>query len=92
MNVDSTLPTKAEAAAFLRLKSGTNVESLLLTTAEAAKLLRLSPGSLERYRLLGTGPRYFKLGPGLRARVVYRLDDLYAWIDRSFLATSEYSS
>lgn len=67
-------------------------ERTLLTTAEAARFVRLSPRTLERLRVLGTGPRYIKLGPGIRARVLYELDDLRAWIQRKYLATSEYVS
>jgi hypothetical protein len=63
----------------------------LLTTAEAAHLLRLSDRTLERFRVEGTGPRYVKAGPGNRARVLYRKDDLEAWLDGfRFRSTSEY--
>ena len=63
----------------------------LLTTAEAAHVLRLSPRTLERFRVEGTGPSYLKAGPGKRARVLYRLDDLQAWLNQSrFSSTSDY--
>jgi hypothetical protein len=63
----------------------------LLTTAEAAHLLRLSDRTLERFRVEGTGPRYVKAGPGKRARVLYRKEDLEAWLDGfRFKSTSEY--
>lgn len=62
-----------------------------LTTEEAARVLRLSPKTLERFRLEGHGPPFFKLGPGKRARVLYKKDDLIAWIEsRRFGSTSEY--
>ena len=65
----------------------------LLTTAEAAAFLRLSPRTLEDMRLNGTGPRYNKLGPSKRARVVYREEDLLAWVNRyGYSSTSEYPS
>jgi hypothetical protein len=51
----------------------------LLTTLEAATYLRLSPRTLEDMRVTGAGPRYYKLGPGKRSKVVYRKDDLEAW-------------
>ena len=54
----------------------------LLTTPEAAKLLRMSPRTLENMRLDGTGPRYLKLGPGRRAKVLYRVIDLEEWISQ----------
>ncbi|MGO8918189.1 MAG: helix-turn-helix transcriptional regulator [Stellaceae bacterium] len=47
-----------------------------LRTPEAARLLGLSGRTLEKHRTYGTGPRYSKLG----GRVVYRIDDLQAWV------------
>ncbi|MBS0235541.1 MAG: helix-turn-helix domain-containing protein [Proteobacteria bacterium] len=52
----------------------------LLTTFEAAQVLRLSVPTLERMRLAGNGPIFIKLGPGKRARVVYRRADLDTWL------------
>ena len=49
----------------------------LLTIAEAALLLRAPVATLRYWRHLGTGPRSFRLG----RRVLYRRDDLHAWID-----------
>ncbi len=49
----------------------------LLTIAEAAQLLRAPVATLRYWRHLGTGPRSFRLG----RRVLYRRDDLHAWID-----------
>lgn len=67
------------------------VASKLLTTKEAATYLRLSPRSLERYRVEGGGPRYFKAGAGKRAPVRYRIEDLEAWLSGvSYGSTSEY--
>jgi len=64
---------------------------LYLTTVEAAAFLRLSPRTLERMRVEGNGPPYFKAGPGKRARVLYRQADLITWLtDNSFTATSQY--
>lgn len=62
--------------------SAANADALpnLLTTAEAARYLRLSQPTLERFRLTGDGPLFIKLGPGLRARVVYRRADLDDWL------------
>jgi excisionase family DNA binding protein len=51
--------------------------SELLTIAEAAQLLRAPVATLRYWRHLGTGPHSFRLG----RRVLYRRDDLHAWID-----------
>ncbi|WP_041776323.1 helix-turn-helix transcriptional regulator [Blastococcus saxobsidens] len=51
--------------------------SELLTIAEAAQLLRAPVATLRYWRHLGTGPASFRLG----RRVLYRSDDLRAWID-----------
>ncbi|HVZ06606.1 helix-turn-helix transcriptional regulator [Rhodopila sp.] len=48
-------------------------------THEAARLLGLSARTLEKYRCHGSGPTFRKLG----GRVVYAVDDLNAWADRS---------
>ena len=52
-------------------------EPELLTIDEAAELLRAPVATLRYWRHLGTGPRSFRLG----RRVLYRRDDLHAWID-----------
>lgn len=58
----------------------------LLTTAEAAPHVRLSPRTLEKYRVLGGGPKYKKLG----ARVFYSLADLNDWLQsRTFEMTCD---
>lgn len=49
-----------------------------LRTPEAARFLSLSHRTLEKHRCYGTGPRYSKVG----GRVVYRVDDLQAWVSR----------
>lgn len=51
--------------------------SELLTIAEAAQLLRAPVATLRYWRHLGTGPASFRLG----RRVLYRSDDLRAWVD-----------
>jgi hypothetical protein len=44
-------------------------------------------------RIEGTGPRYLKVGPGKRSRVIYRQTDIIGWLDRqSFASTSEYTT
>jgi hypothetical protein len=51
--------------------------SVTLPAGEAAKLLGLAPSTLAKLRLGGNGPIYCKLG----RRVVYRREDLEAWLD-----------
>ena len=51
-------------------------EPELLTITEAAELLRAPVATLRYWRHQGTGPRSFRLG----RRVLYRTDDLHAWI------------
>lgn len=46
-----------------------------LTQIELARRWRISPRTLERWRWLGQGPRYLKIG----GRVVYRLEDVEAF-------------
>ena len=55
-----------------------------LRTPEAARFLGLSGRTLEKHRTYGTGPRYSKLG----GRVVYKLEDLQAWVDRGSKAST----
>ena len=64
---------------------------LFLTTIEVAGMLRISRRTLERMRVEGTGPRYVKVGPGKRARVLYRQMDVETWLARfNYGSTSEY--
>ena len=52
-----------------------------ITAIDAAKALHINIKTLARYRVEGVGPRYFKLGNGRAARVLYRLSDLVAWVE-----------
>lgn len=64
---------------------------LFLTTIEVADILRISRRTLERMRVEGTGPRYIKVGPGKRSRVLYRQQDVETWLGKfNFGSTSEY--
>lgn len=56
----------------------TDVPPELLTLTEAAALLRARAATLRYWRHLGTGPRSFRAG----RHVLYRRDDLHAWIDQ----------
>lgn len=62
-----------------------------LTTVEAADFVRLSPRTLERLRVQGTGPKFIKVGPGKRAKVLYRAEDLREWLSATvYRSTAEY--
>ena len=83
--VVQTLSSAADAASVIPSRSS-SPESELLTNAEAAAFVRLSPRTLEKFRVLGGGPRYKKLG----ARVRYSVEDLRTWLQsRTFEMTSD---
>jgi len=48
-----------------------------LSCGEAARYTDLSIKTLEKYRLIGGGPTFVKMG----ARVAYLIDDLDAWLN-----------
>lgn len=75
----------------MTLSAVTNEKRTRLTTKEAAAFLRLSPRTLEGLRSKGGGPRFHKLGRGMRTRVLYYLDDLLEWMGTGHTATSEYA-
>ena len=57
-----------------------------LNNDEAANFLKLSPRTLEKLRVLGTGPQFRKFG----RRVVYHISDLNRWSDeRVFVRTAQ---
>lgn len=71
----------AEAVADISLK-----DDVLLTTAAAAVLVGRSQKTLRQMRCERTGPRFFKLGVGQRARVAYRRSDLEKWVRARIVA------
>ena len=57
-----------------------------LNNDEAANFLKLSPRTLEKLRVLGTGPQFRKFG----RRVVYDVADLVSWSNqRVFVRTMQ---
>lgn len=46
-----------------------------LTQHQLARRWGLSPRTLERWRWIGTGPAFLKIG----GRVAYRVEDIEAW-------------
>ena len=51
----------------------------LQTATEAAELFNISPKSLEKWRCVGGGPRFIRIGRLVR----YRAEDLADFIDRN---------
>lgn len=49
----------------------------LLDERDVARITRMSLASVRRWRLLGTGPRFLKLGSSVR----YKAEDVAAWIN-----------
>jgi predicted DNA-binding transcriptional regulator AlpA len=49
----------------------------LLNEYDVARLTRMSVASVRRWRLLGQGPKYLKIGAAVR----YRLEDVLAWLE-----------
>lgn len=63
---------------------------MYLNTREAAAFLGLSPRTLDRYRVTGEGPPFYKLGP---RRVGYKKADMVAWVEsRRLKSTSDDSA
>lgn len=55
-------------------------QPLAFSTVDAAKLLGVSAKTLVNWRCLGKGPTYIRLGNSPRAQVLYRYEDLDAWL------------
>lgn len=67
-------------------------QGVFLNTKQLADMLGLSTRTLERQRVDGSGAKYCKLGAGIRARVIYRLSDVQAWLDGQCVkSTAEHS-
>jgi len=64
-----------------------NLPNRLLTTRQAAEFLGLSESALEKYRVVGGGPRYLKLGHKI---VRYAPQELKNWsMARVYMSTSD---
>jgi len=62
------------------------MQNHLLSNEEAAQYLNLSPRTLEKWRCIGGGPKFIKMG----RRAMYRPSDLSAFCDsRSRKSTSD---
>jgi predicted DNA-binding transcriptional regulator AlpA len=58
-----------------------------LTQEETAQRLNLTQRTLERWRRIGEGPRFVRLGP---RRIAYREVDLDAWAEaRTYISAAD---
>ena len=57
----------------------------VMTTVEAAAYVGLKKPTMERFRFLGQGPAYCKLGGAVR----YRKKDLDEWLDSRLVSSVE---
>jgi len=53
-------------------------DETLLTTKQVAAYIGLSEYTIARYRLKGTGPKYFYIG---KKSVRYKKEDVEIWLD-----------
>lgn len=53
---------------------------VLMTTKEVSERLNTAPNTLRWWRHKGLGPRSFTLGPGTRGKVMYREEDVEAYL------------
>lgn len=53
---------------------------VLLTTKEVGERFNVSEQTLRWWRHKGVGPRSFTLGPGTRGKVMYREEDVEAYL------------
>ncbi len=81
--VDKLVPRVAERLAALP-RRGDLVGGLedLLTEREVAALLNLRPATLTKWRSLGRGPIFRRLGRGARPAVRYLRGDVLSYRDR----------
>lgn len=62
----------------------------LLNTQAAAAFIGIASGTLENWRYQGYGPRFVKSSPSRRGKVLYRVEDLTAWLEANlYSSTSE---
>ncbi|RKO24494.1 DNA-binding protein [Pseudarthrobacter phenanthrenivorans] len=57
------------------------MQSELLTPAELAAKLQTPLSVIANWRYKGTGPKFVKIGGGVRGNVRYRASDVEAWLD-----------
>ena len=61
------------------------IKTEVMTTVEAAEYVGLKKPTMERFRFLGQGPAYCKLGGAVR----YRKKDLDEWLNSRLVSSVE---
>jgi hypothetical protein len=64
-------------------------DRIMLKPAEAAELLGFNIGTLAQWRLNKVGPKYIKLGSGLRSPIRYYKDDVIAYMNKNTVDHSQ---
>jgi hypothetical protein len=57
-----------------------NADTRFVDDVELSKHIGISYKTLRRWRLLRRGPRFYKLGRGVRCAVRYDLNECLAWV------------
>lgn len=74
-----------------RVLSGSTSDEVL-TTFQAAKLLKRRPETLRRWRVVGGGPPWVRVGSSPRARCLYLRRHIDAWMEQhTFTSTADES-
>ncbi len=71
------------------IEIGRPIRSPFVTMKEAATYLPMSPRTIEWLRVEGSGPAYRKCGSGKKAKALYAITDLDAWLGGVRRSTSE---
>jgi hypothetical protein len=87
--IEWTMPEHIVTADPLLIEQQVVTADPLLTEQQAAAALNVSELTLRRWRWVGKGPGYVKLGPGPKAAVRYRQNaDIGAFVKRGHRAGS----
>ena len=61
-------------------------KSKTLTAKDLAKRWNVHEGTIKNWRWQNKGPKYYKIGEGIKARVIYKLKDVIAYEKKFNLA------
>ena len=65
------------------------MEAEYLSTVEVARKIGVKPQTVRKWRVLGCGPKYVRLGNKLKGRALYQRDMVEQWLaDRTFSHTA----